>query len=173
MWGWHPQRFRFANGAYFLRDVDSYRAPGDAATAADAARGTKLIDPGCQFVRHPLAVARFCGSPDTAAGDVGKIHVKARVPLAPSLSMLAGEIRNILDRRTEAGRADHRAIGTSQTTGRDVIPSRMLVIAVEQFFDVSGVHDAPHLLGGTLHDLLSGFLILRSRKSQQRGANIL
>ena len=42
-----------------LGDVDRHRAPGDAAAAADAARGAELVDPGGELVRHPLAVARL------------------------------------------------------------------------------------------------------------------
>ena len=65
---------------HFLGDVDADRAPGDAAAAADAARGAELVDPARQLVRHPLAIARLPFGPHAAAMDVGKIQREARIP---------------------------------------------------------------------------------------------
>src|SRR5690242_6158078 len=63
-----------------LSDVDGHRAPGDAASAADAARGAELVDPRRQLVRHPLAVARAARTADAPAVDVGVLEGEARVP---------------------------------------------------------------------------------------------
>src|SRR3954451_5099849 len=91
-------------------DVDRHRAPGDAAPAADAARGAELVDPGGELVGHPLAIARLRRGVDAAAVDVGVVEREARIPQAGTLRLLAGEVRDVLDRVAEAGGADHRAV---------------------------------------------------------------
>jgi hypothetical protein len=119
-----PKTYNILNcpGANFLGDINCYRAPGDAAATPDATGGAKLVDPGRQFVCHPLMIARFCGSTDAAAHNVGKINLEAGVPLAPPLGVFTGKIGGVLDRRAKAGGADHGAIGAGQTTRRDVVP---------------------------------------------------
>ena len=58
------------NGADLFRDVNAYGTPRDAPATTNTARGSKLIDPGSQFVRHPLAVARQRGGPHATSVDV-------------------------------------------------------------------------------------------------------
>src|SRR5262245_33037210 len=58
------------DGPYLFGDVDRDRTPGDAAPASNAARGTKLIDPGGQLVRQPLAIASRRRGAHTTALDV-------------------------------------------------------------------------------------------------------
>jgi len=58
-----------------LRDVDAYRAPGDAAAAADAAEAAELIHPGRELMGQPLRSGR-AGRVEVAAGDLGKVTSK-------------------------------------------------------------------------------------------------
>src|SRR5437868_15404809 len=46
------------NSPNFFCDVNTNRTPGDTASTAHTARCAKLVNPACQLVRHPLAVAR-------------------------------------------------------------------------------------------------------------------
>src|SRR5450759_987649 len=109
-----------------LGDVDADRAPGDAATAADAAGAAELVDPGRELVRHPLAVARARGAADRAPVDVRVVDREARVPALVALDVLAGEVGDVLDRRAEARRADHRAVAARQAALGDLVPARVL-----------------------------------------------
>src|SRR6266542_2577499 len=143
----------FANGPRLFGDVNSHRAPRDAASAADAARSSELIDPRRQFVRHPLPVARPRRRAHAASVNVGEIHREARIPSAPPLGVLARQIRHVFHSRAETGRADHRAIGAGQAARGDVVPTRMFVVAVKQPFNVIGVERAAHLRGCPLNNL--------------------
>ena len=82
-------RSRRADRRRLLGDVDGDRAPGDAAPAADAARGAELVDPGRELVGHPLPVARARRAPDAAAVDVGVVEREAGVPHALALGLVA------------------------------------------------------------------------------------
>src|SRR5674476_1578631 len=64
-----------------------------------------------------------------------------------ALDVLAGEIGDVLDGRAEARRTDHRAVAARQTALGDVVPARVLVVAVEQLADVGDVDLATHLRG--------------------------
>ena len=44
--------------------------------------------------------------------------------------------RDVLDGRAEAGRADHRAVAARQAAVGDLLPARVLVVAVQQLADV-------------------------------------
>src|SRR4030095_3357742 len=99
--GW----FGFTDGARLFGDVNSHRAPRDASPAADAARSSELVYPRRQFVRHPLPVARPRRRAHAAAVNVGEIHREARIPPAPSLGMLARQIRHVFHGSAETGRA--------------------------------------------------------------------
>src|SRR5262245_46879459 len=116
-------------------DINAYRAPRDAAAATNTARSLKLIDPGCQFVSHPLPVARESGRPYSTSMDVRMRRRETRVPPPPALGMITGEIRYLFDGTTEARRADHCAIRTGQTAGGNIIPTRMIHVSIEQFLD--------------------------------------
>src|SRR6266508_3391295 len=75
-----PPAFAEVGGAdrrRLLGDVDRHRAPGNAAPAADAARGPELVDPGGELVGHPLAIARGRRVADAAAMDVGVVEGEA------------------------------------------------------------------------------------------------
>src|SRR5713101_6217292 len=47
----------FSNSTDFFGNVNANRAPGDAPAASHASRGAKLVNPGAQFMGHPLAIA--------------------------------------------------------------------------------------------------------------------
>src|SRR5579871_5979080 len=87
-----------------FRNIDSHRTPGNAAAAADAARCAELIDPGGQLVGHPLPVPRERGRPHDAAVNIRVLCREARVPSAPALAVIAGQIVNLLDRAAKTGR---------------------------------------------------------------------
>ena len=55
---------------------------------------------------------------------------------------------DVLDRRAEAGRADHRAVAAGQAAIGDVVPARVLEVAVEQLADAGDVQLAAHLRRG-------------------------
>ena len=42
------------------------------------------------------------------------------------------EVGDVLDVGAEAGRADHRAVAAGETPVGDLVPARMLVVAVQQ-----------------------------------------
>ncbi len=129
----------------FFGQIDSNRTPGDTSSTPDAAGGSELVGPGSQFVSHPLAESCLGGGPHTAAVDVGKAHGEAGVPPAPAFCMMAGDVADVFDGRAEARRTDHRATRTRQTSARNIVPSWMLEILVEQLLDAGRV-DAAHLL---------------------------
>src|SRR5699024_6508858 len=103
-------RLEQVEGRHLLGDVDAGRAPGDASPAADAAGGAELLVPGAQLVGDPLAVAGLATGPHAAAVQVGEVEVEARVPAAPPLGVVAGEVADVLGGGAEAGRADHGAV---------------------------------------------------------------
>lgn len=61
--------------------------------------------------------------------------------------MLTRQISDVLNGGAEACRAHHRAVAARQTTPGDLVPARVLVIAVEQVLDVGHVELAAHLRG--------------------------
>src|SRR5579875_4106355 len=114
--------FRFPNGPDFLRDINAHRAPGDASAAAYASGSPKLVDPGGQFVGHPLTIAGFSTGTHAASVDVRMVHREAGIPSLPAFGVISFQVRDVLDRRAKTRGADHRAIGAGQTTGRNVVP---------------------------------------------------
>src|SRR4030042_678222 len=136
-----------ADCACFLCDVDGNRTPGDAAPATHAARCAKLVDPGGQLVGHPLTIAGPCQGSHGTAVDVREIHGETRVQLAPAFGVLARQVCDIFHGRAEAGGTDHRAVAAGQAALGDVVPARVLIVAVEQLFDALRVYGAAHLAG--------------------------
>src|ERR1039457_3397665 len=135
----------FPNSPDLLGDVDTHRAPGYATTAANTSRTAQLVDPGGQLVSHPLAIACFGGGSDTASVNIGKALCEAGIPAAPAFGVIPGNVSHIFDGSAKAGRADHGAIGTRQAAACDIVPTWMIKVLVEKFFDTRGV-DAANLL---------------------------
>src|SRR5512133_3084947 len=121
-----------------LRDVDSRRAPGDAAPAPDAAGHAELVDPCRELVAHPLAVARPRVRPQAPAVDVRELERAARVPLPRPRRVPAREVGGVFDRRAEAGGADHRAVAAREAALRHVVPPRVVVLPVEELLHPFG-----------------------------------
>ena len=117
---------------------------------------------------HPLPVPRLGGAADTAAMNVGEILRETGVPFAPALGVRAGHITDILHGRAETGRTDHGAIGTSETTLRDVVPAGMIEVRVEQVPNAGRVHAALNLGSGALH---RRFCLLTDRLERPRMAS--
>ena len=65
---------------------------------------------------------------DVAAIHVAEVQIETRVPLPFPFDMIALQVANLVDRRTKAGRTDHRAIRAGQTAGGDFGPARMFQI---------------------------------------------
>src|SRR3954453_14835203 len=108
-----------ADRADLFGDIDANRAPRDAAAAADAAGCAELFDPACQFVGHPLPVARARRGPHRTAMDVGEILREAGIP-APRPLGRPRQFVGVGDGGAEAGRADLRAVAAGQAPGGDV-----------------------------------------------------
>src|ERR1019366_1126800 len=148
-----------ADGSDFLRDVDPDRAPGDAAPAPDAARGAELIDPARELVSQPLPIARLGRRANAATMHVAMIEREARVPALHPFRVLAIEIRDVLDGGAEARRAYERAVRASEAPIRDVVPPRVVEVAVEEFLDSRRVERSAHLRRRVLNDTLGGLEI--------------
>jgi hypothetical protein len=71
--------------------------------------------------------------------------------MAPTLSVVARYVADVVNRCAEAGGTNHRAIGTRQAALSDLIPARMLEILVKNVLDAGGVN-ASHLAGCCLSD---------------------
>ena len=67
-------------------------------------------------------------------------------------ALLAGEVARVLDRRAEAGRADHRAVAAGEAALGDVVPARMLEIGEEQVVDAVGVASSRPMLAAVVRD---------------------
>src|SRR6516162_4727512 len=80
----------------FFGDIDPDRAPGDAATTADATRTAELIDPVGQLVGYPLAVAGAPRTAHAAAVNIEKIHRETGVPAPNALGKGAGNIGRVI-----------------------------------------------------------------------------
>ena len=95
---------------YFFGDINTNRAPGDAASTAYTAGRSELIVPRCELMSQPLTVAR----PDIVANHPAvhgaEIRIKARIPLAMPLDVFHRQIRHFRDGTAETGRTDHRAV---------------------------------------------------------------
>src|SRR3569833_932070 len=139
---------RGADCRHLFGDVDTDRAPGDAAPAAVAAGGAELIDPARELVGHPLAITRTGALPDTAAMDVAVLQSETGIPGPHPLGAGARKIAVVLDRGAEAGRADHGAVAAAQAALGDLVPARMLQIALQQLLQPLGFHPATHLADG-------------------------
>jgi hypothetical protein len=77
--------------------------------------------------------------------DVGKTQSETRIPTAPTLGMIASDVTEIFHSSTEAGRANHCAIGASQAALSDIVPAWMVKALVEKIPDPVGI-EAPRLL---------------------------
>ena len=64
--------------------------------------------------------------------------------------MVTLQVRNLRNRRTEAGRTYHCAICTGQTTLRYTIPARMFKIDQKQIANTIGIHVFADLIDRTL-----------------------
>src|SRR5450755_162881 len=137
-----------SNRARLLGEVDPHRAPGDASPAADTPRRTELVPPAGQLVSHPLAVAGSRRVADRAAVNVRVVDREAGIPALVTFDVLALEIGDVLHRRAEARRADHRAVAAGQAALGDLVPTRVLEVAVQQPLDIRRVELATHLRGG-------------------------
>ena len=67
--------------------------------------------------------------------NVTEFCIKAGIPLSPSLSLRARQIRDVLDRRAEARWTDHRTIGAIQTSRCDLLPVWIFKVVVNNFSD--------------------------------------
>src|ERR1039457_5234963 len=137
-------------GGDLLGNVDAHRAPGNASSAADAARGPELVDPGSQLVRHPLPIAGLARGADAASMNVGKAQSEAGVPTAPTLRAISGHVTHVFHRAAEARGANHGAVGAAQAPISDLVPARMIEIPVEQILHAGGVN-AARLMGSSVH----------------------
>src|SRR5262245_42833023 len=152
---------RFLYGPDFLGNIDSHRTPGDTAPAAYAARGAEFVDRGSYLVSQPLAISSLSRRPHAAFVAIGMAVREAGVPSPPSFGVVSGYVGHIIDRRAEAGRADHGAVGTSQTAFGDVVPPGVLEVFVQQFLNPIGVKPPDLLRGGSIYPALSFLLCLR------------
>ena len=158
-----------SNRGDLLRQVDADRAPGDAATAPDAAGSAKLIDPRRQFVREPLTVAGANRRSHGAAVHVAEIEVEARIPAPLAINVVPLQIADVLDAAAKAGRANHRAIGARQAAVGDIRPARMLQVGKQEVVDVAGI-DLAGLLSGLLPaDIAFGKLGGGRRSAREAG----
>src|SRR3954454_3365736 len=128
-----------------LGEVDADGAPRDAAPAADAAGAAELVDPGGELVRHPLAIARARRAPNGAAVGVRVVDGEAGVPALMAVDAPAREVGRVLDGRAEAGGANHRAVAAGEAPLCDVVPARVLVVAVQELLEAVRVELAAHL----------------------------
>ena len=87
---------------------------------------------------QPLAVAGPDGRPDAPSVDIGKIKCEAGIPRADAFGVSAGEIRDIIDGRAKAGRADKRAVRAGQAAFCDIIPAGMFEVRKEGFLQAIG-----------------------------------
>lgn len=83
--------------------------------------------------------------------DVRELDCKARIPSTRAFGNLAGDVSSILDGHAETSRANHGAIGAVHAAIADIGPTRMFVIALKQFLDVTCVDLASHLGGCALN----------------------
>src|SRR5665647_2763240 len=153
-----------ADGGDLCREIDGGRAPGDAATAADASRRAELVHPRCELVCGPLAVARLHRVPDAAAVEVGEVGSEAGVPHPPPLRRAAGEVADDVDRGAEARGADQRAVRAGQAATRHVGPPRVLGVRVQQVAQTVRVERPPHVLRRRSADLLGAEMVLFARR---------
>src|SRR6516225_8242035 len=100
--------------------------------------------------------------------NVREVGRKAGVPPPPALRVVALQIGDIFHGAAETRGADHRAIGASQASPRNVVPARVLVVAVEQFSDAAGVHTPAHFSSSLGEDLLSGFAFFLQYRSMRK-----
>ena len=106
------------------------RAPGDAAAAADAAGRAELVVPGAELVGHPLPVARARRRAGRCRRGCRSGRRRSTSPSSRQRSAcVAVEVGDVLDRRAEAGRADHRAVAAREAPLGDVVPARVLEVA--------------------------------------------
>jgi hypothetical protein len=88
---------------------------------------------------------------------------EAGVPSPPSFGVISGHVGHIIDRRAEAGWANHCAVGTCQTTLGDVVPPRVLEILIQQFLNPIGVKPSDLLRSGGFDPGLSLLLCFHRR----------
>ena len=83
--------------------------------------------------------------------DEGEIDGEARIPTAPALSVIAGDVGHIFDGRAETGGANHRTVGAGQAPFRHMVPARMVEVFIEQIANPGGFHPPGLLAGGGLN----------------------
>src|SRR4051812_33125854 len=66
-------RGAIADRVHLLGNIDPDRAPGNAPPTSDTPRTSELIDPGGEFVGHPLAIAGLWRRSHAAAMNVRKL----------------------------------------------------------------------------------------------------
>ncbi len=101
--------------------------------------------------------------------NVSEFCIKAGIPLSPSLSVGAGQIRDVLDRRAETRWADHRTISAIEASRRNLVPVWTFQIAVDELSDSGRVYFSLDHVGCFFHRLCSlltsvfgGFRVLKS-----------
>ena len=112
-----------------LGDVDTYRAPGDASAAADAAGRVELFPPRPELVGHPLAVPAAHRLSNRTAVDVREIAREAGCPFADARARLAVRSLRLDIVAAEARRACHRAVAAAEASCGDIVPAWMLEVA--------------------------------------------
>src|SRR5579872_2355379 len=130
------------DGADLFRDVDADGTPGDAAATSNAAGCAELIHPVGQLVRHPLPIARPRRTAHRSAVDIREVHREAAVPATLAFRGTGGEKVLSVHRGAEAGRTDHRAVAAGQAALRDIVPTRMLQVRLQQLAHVVRAHMA-------------------------------
>jgi hypothetical protein len=67
--------------------------------------------------------------------DIRVVHGETGVQLSPPLYVLRRQVGDIFHCRAEAGGTDQSAVAAGKAALRDILPARVLVVAVEQLFD--------------------------------------
>lgn len=100
-----------AEGLDFFGEVYSYGAPGDAAAAPDTAGCAELIDPGCQFVCEPHAIAVFGCGPEIFPVNIAMVRCEAGIPNPGMFRLLKVQRGRFFHPVAEARGADHCTVG--------------------------------------------------------------
>src|SRR5262249_43822708 len=87
---------RLSDGGNLFGHINAYRAPGDAAAAADTAGDIELVIPGSKFMSEPLAITAADAGPEVAAVHVGKFRVETAIPAADALGIFQAQVGDVL-----------------------------------------------------------------------------
>lgn len=85
------------------------------------------------------------------------------------LDAIAREVGDVGHAGAEAGGTGHGAVAARQAAARDVVPSWVVEVGVQQLLGRSGVHDAPHALAGTVGHRVRGRVVVRRGGPVRRG----